>query len=130
MTSKKVHFHLKKSFFDLPTRWRPVSSFSQPGNHRSQWLPWRQAFILIRWKKNTKHFAFYHIVILLLKLGSNKWVYKTRIHLSKTTRHFGAKIIQANSTLEMSPPPLFLDPVSRSGSDPILYYLKRSLRCK
>jgi hypothetical protein len=72
----------------------------------------------------------FHIVILLLKLGSNKRVDKTQIHPSKITHHFGAETIQADSTLEMAPPPLFFNPVSQSGSDHILYYLKMSLRCK
>jgi hypothetical protein len=49
----------------------------------------------------------YHVVILLLKLGSNKQVNKTQIHPSKTTHHFGAQTIRAVSTLGTAPPPLY-----------------------
>jgi len=41
-----------------------------------------------------------HVVILLLKLGSKKRVNKTQIQPSKTTCHFGAKTIRADSTLK------------------------------
>ena len=47
---------------------------------------------------------------------------QTRIHFSKILCHFGAKTIRADSTLEMAPPPIFLNLVSQSGSDHILYY--------
>ncbi len=56
----------------------------------------------------------YHIVILLLKLGSNKRVNKTQINPSKTMRHLWPKTIWADSTLETAPPLYFsirfLDP--------------------
>ncbi len=42
----------------------------------------------------------------------------------KSTTPFGAKITRADSTLETAPPPLFPDPVSRSGPDYLLYYLR------
>ncbi len=42
----------------------------------------------------------------------------------KSTAPFGAKITGANSTLETAPPTLFFDPVSRCGSDYLLYYLR------
>jgi hypothetical protein len=42
----------------------------------------------------------------------------------KSTVSFGVKITRADSTLEMAPPPLFPDPVSWSGSDYLLYYLR------
>jgi hypothetical protein len=45
---------------------------------------------------------------ITLKLGSNKRINKTRIHPSKTTRHFGAKTIRADSTLEQLHPLYFL----------------------
>ncbi len=51
--------------------------------------------------------CYYHIVILVLKLGLYKRVNKTRIHPSKTTRHFCAKTIQANSTLKRLHPLYF-----------------------
>ncbi len=127
MTMKKCAFPFKKKFFWSSNQ---VAANFQPQSTRKSSIPMittKTDLHSHQVKKNTKHFAFYHVVILLLNLGLNKWVNKTRIHLSKTTRHFGAKTIRANSTLEMSPHPLFLDPVSRSGSDPILYYLKISL---
>ncbi len=42
----------------------------------------------------------------------------------KSTAPFGAKITRADSTLETAPPPVFPDPVSRSRSDYLLYYLR------
>jgi hypothetical protein len=42
----------------------------------------------------------------------------------RSTTPFGAKITRADSTLETAPLPLFPDPVSRSGSDHLLYYLR------
>jgi len=51
---------------------------------------------------------------ITLNLGSNKRVNKTQIHKSKTTRHFSAKTIRADSTLEQLHPFYFsirfLDP--------------------
>jgi hypothetical protein len=48
-----------------------------------------------------------NIFVSRYTLGSNKWVNKTRIHPSKTTHHFGAKTIRANSTLEQLHPLYF-----------------------
>jgi hypothetical protein len=42
----------------------------------------------------------------------------------KSTVPFGAKITQADSTLETAPAPLFLDPVSPYRSADLLYYLR------
>jgi hypothetical protein len=63
---------------------------------------------------------------ITLKLGSNKRVSKTQIHPSKTMRHFVAKTIRADSTLERLHPVYFsiwfLDP-----DQPIFCTIQRCL---
>ena len=69
--------------------------------------------------------TFSAITYTLLILSINN-VENQRIHpaeRTKETRAFGAKTIRVDSTLETTPPTLFLDPDSRSGSKHFMYYL-------
>ncbi len=69
--------------------------------------------------------TFSAITYTLLILSINN-VESQRIHpaeRTKETRTVGAKTIRVDSTLETTPPTLFLDHDSRSGSEHFMYYL-------
>ncbi len=71
-----------------------------------------------------RRYSFYHIVILLLNIRIRQIELTNLDPPLKIPRHSGTKTTQANSTLETAPPPLFPDPVTRSGSNYTLYYLR------
>ncbi len=72
----------------------------------------------------TKVFSLYHVVTFhFLFRNKNNGLLNLDPPL-KSAMPLGAKTTRADSTLEMAPPSLFLDPVSRSGSANILYYLR------
>jgi hypothetical protein len=99
---------------------------------------------LFKIKKNSHIFSFQGLQIKTLKTLNNfagmgstitlwYFILSVNTHFNgllnpdpplKSTAPFGSKITQADSTLETAPPPLFPDPVSRSGSDYLLYYLR------
>jgi hypothetical protein len=74
-------------------------------------------------KKLSSLYYKYHIVIFHFLFRNNYNGLLNPDPPLKSTTPFGAKITRANSTLETAPPPLFLDPISQSGSAYILYYL-------